>query len=85
MNKPKMIQDKSYIIDQHRMHMLITLEAKKKLLLTSELIEMIKKHLSKKEFEDFVRITEKIDYNKLKELLISIYKNKCVQKQVFIG
>ena len=80
--KPKMKFDKINLISQYKTNLLISLEAKKKLLLTSELVELIKNNLNEKDFEKFMKHAKNINYNKLKELIFSIYIKKCVQKKI---
>ena len=81
MSKPYIFKSKSTIIDQYKMNIILSLEAKKKAILTSEILDKIRKVLSKKEYETFLILAKKVTYKELEEIFESIYKKRCVQKK----
>ena len=59
---------------------LLSLEAKKRSLLSKELLEKIRGIVNKEDYDRFLYLTSKVNYKELKELLDCIIKLRCVQK-----
>lgn len=80
MSKIYFVKSFNNTIEQYKLNILLSLEAKKKAFLTKELIEKIRNILSKKEYNLFINAINKITYDELETLFYDIYKKKCVQK-----
>ena len=80
MSKIYFVKSFNNTIEQYKLNILLSLEAKKKAFLTKELIGKIRNILSKKEYNLFINAINKITYDELETLFYDIYKKKCVQK-----
>lgn len=81
-NKPFFFKNDNNLIEQYKLNLIINLEAKKRLLLTNEMLNKIKKVLTNNEYKRFIKLAEMVTYVELKTLFDDIYKNKCIQKKI---
>lgn len=57
-----------------------TLEAKKRMFLTKEILERLKKVMNTTEYERFLKLCKSVSYEELQEIFNYIYQSRCVQK-----
>ena len=66
--------------EKMRYDAIVSLEAKKKALLTRELLDKVRVIVNPQEYDRFLYLTSRVHYAELKELLDFIVKLRCVQK-----